>query len=1267
MALEVTSLTMEGAVDLIVAAPIKLGFIDAFETVTFESRLRLAADAFYQARKVAREYALTSPFSDVAERIQSLTAYRIGVVDTFPKRTFYLSVTFDRSWEDYMRLVWSTFGNFLDVLLCNCEGYVPAGDNTYDRYIQWIREHQVDSVLFDQVLPVTLTDQSYLVKMEQLQRRGGTGGNDFALATIVADDPVKLAQKAVDDAVAGLADQREFYTLGLEALTALHRLADLYPPDRPNGEHRYLIRAAHDLLQGWDTTAARTYVRDPYTAIFAWYERAVPPPPVVPADPPIDTKEVQAGILTSLDDIADGEPIERGYLLMFGVFDATAARQYIARFASAVSWDGDSAPRSIDVGNQSFPGFAFINVGFTYPGLRNLLLSDAVTKNLPKEFREGYESRAPLLGDEQRNHPRRWSPPPRFAFPDKPPVDLNEVDFILQLRVPGTPQDIDEPIGNTWAALAASKNPLAIVLHQLNQTGAVEAAGVRLLAIETLWRDVTSQAGGPLIKQEVFGHRDDISQPVPLGRKASAGVQTVTGDQVSLGEVVRGYANDRGDPAPQDDPRTKAANDFMRNGTFQVIRKMSQDVGALDAFLKDPQSNGAAAAMKGDDLLARMFGRTKDGVALADPARVPGGNAFNYLKDPDGIQCPLQAHVRRANPRIAQGAPHAGKVSPPTPRIVRRSMSYGSRTPAEGQERGSMFMAFNASLAEQYEVIQRWINGGNSTGVSSSQNDPVIGVFPAQGVKTFRFATDTDVVRVDIEKPFVALQWGLYLFMPSKTTLKTICDFTATVKETLGDPDNGEKIIKEILRLPAADQALAWQIYMQDFTTKDFTQRSDTPDVWAAIRKNHGSVMRMANQVVVANKELELEVLRDAKRFSVSEQGRRLNQSMGPIFVGYDPGELYNEESRAANYVLSNISQEEGFGIGINIVTEMFSGIFSGALVKKLKYAELDLKSDFVDFFLSIYCYTVFGIPDDQAPKSPPPYLFSSPPYTLPAAAFFASMNWNWVADPKRTPVCPGDFIAPSRYSFFPDPTPAVTQYGQRHGQGVRAAAKAYIDWRRPPSPVGAAPPPPPPPRNLPPLGIVGEQLNALIADNDLLARNLSGIMLGGVPTLQGNLENILFDWIENKTLWRVQEALFNLGPVTGESLAESDAESLYNWTSKYVLPLVTKAMQKRPVPDLMYRTATEDTTVGGMKVIAGEKVVISVGSAMQEQYEKQEWSDVSAVFGGLREGADWPVHACPAYNLAMGTIMGVIVGLLQAGRLEALPGPLRLRVYPPT
>src|SRR3546814_10781259 len=56
-------------------------------------------------------------------------------------------------------------------------------------------------------------------------------------------------------------------------------------------------------------------------------------------------------------------------------------------------------------------------------------------------------------------------------------------------------------------------------------------------------------------------------------------------------------------------------------------------------------------------------------------------------------------------------------------RLLRRGMTYGPRLdPADpasvAAPRGLMFMAYNASIAEQYETIQRWVNGGNISGRS---------------------------------------------------------------------------------------------------------------------------------------------------------------------------------------------------------------------------------------------------------------------------------------------------------------------------------------------------------------------------------------------------------------------------------------------------------------------------------------------------------------------------------------------------------------------
>src|SRR5437588_50154 len=81
------------------------------------------------------------------------------------------------------------------------------------------------------------------------------------------------------------------------------------------------------------------------------------------------------------------------------------------------------------------------------------------------------------------------------------------------------------------------------------------------------------------------------------------------------------------------------------------------------------RSSRAAAARHyphGDEelLAAKIVGRWRDGTPLSvspdrpdaaiasDPARV---NDFRYEDDPDGLACPLGAHIRRANPRDALG------------------------------------------------------------------------------------------------------------------------------------------------------------------------------------------------------------------------------------------------------------------------------------------------------------------------------------------------------------------------------------------------------------------------------------------------------------------------------------------------------------------------------------------------------------------------------------------------------------------------------------
>src|SRR5207302_1778283 len=99
----------------------------------------------------------------------------------------------------------------------------------------------------------------------------------------------------------------------------------------------------------------------------------------------------------------------------------------------------------------------------------------------------------------------------------------------------------------------------------------------------------------------------------------------------------------------------------------------------------------------------------------------------------------------------------------------------------DSADRGLVFIAYNASIAEQYEVVQRWVSGGNSTGGCSAHSDPFLGVpepgqrryyrfeataatGPEREPMVFSIALDTGPEVFQQPRPFVSLQWGAYLF-----------------------------------------------------------------------------------------------------------------------------------------------------------------------------------------------------------------------------------------------------------------------------------------------------------------------------------------------------------------------------------------------------------------------------------------------------------------------------------------------------------------------
>jgi Dyp-type peroxidase family len=218
------------------------------------------------------------------------------------------------------------------------------------------------------------------------------------------------------------------------------------------------------------------------------------------------------------------------------------------------------------------------------------------------------------------------------------------------------------------------------------------------------------------------------------------------------------------------------------SGSYLVFRKLEQHVRAFKEY---EHQFAQALGLTGGDVKragALVVGRFEDGTpvvlkgtpGLSNP--VP--NNFTYKDDPEGGKCPLQAHIRKVNPR-QEGVP----------RIVRRGITYGKREkepqdkpsleelPVDGV--GLLFMCYQRSIVQQFEVLQYLY--ANDPRVPEEQEpgiDPIIGQPGGNGVGQLKWPVRWGDPR-EQHKPFdfhsfVTLKGGEYFFAPSIHFLKTI-------------------------------------------------------------------------------------------------------------------------------------------------------------------------------------------------------------------------------------------------------------------------------------------------------------------------------------------------------------------------------------------------------------------------------------------------------------------------------------------------------------
>ncbi|WP_274564772.1 Dyp-type peroxidase [Streptomyces spiramyceticus] len=423
-----------------------------------------------------------------------------------------------------------------------------------------------------------------------------------------------------------------------------------------------------------------------------------------------------------------------------------------AAFSEARRNTGGDDPRALTA--------VWRSVSFTYGGMRTLTgkepfpeTSDGTTQHA---FKQGSAVRAGMLGDTGESSPENW------LFGDS---NAQPVHAVLTIAA--------DKVEELRSALAqerqeASIHKVVIIFEQDGGTLAGDRRG-----------------------KEHFGFKDGISEPAVKGfdppdperpewKKGSPGTRIVP-----AGEFVIGEETVCGTPS--------GLPDWAKNGSFHVVRRLSQDVpgwwAQIGARLKELKASKAVPPEATTEwLAARMVGRWRSGTPVAkcphadmssDPESANDNN-ISFANDLEGEITPLFSHLRLTNPRdglaLKKGdtpVPENGKLD--ARRIMRRGIPYGLPFDPAGAAghgpdaaRGLVFVSYQADLVSQFEFIQKdWVNDTNFP-----ERRPKVGADPMIGV-----TTDVTFVGKQVRfEQFVRTEGAVYAFTPSLSTLDRLAD-----------------------------------------------------------------------------------------------------------------------------------------------------------------------------------------------------------------------------------------------------------------------------------------------------------------------------------------------------------------------------------------------------------------------------------------------------------------------------------------------------------
>ncbi|WP_342591566.1 Dyp-type peroxidase [Paenibacillus shirakamiensis] len=379
---------------------------------------------------------------------------------------------------------------------------------------------------------------------------------------------------------------------------------------------------------------------------------------------------------------------------------------------------------------------AWVNVAFTYEGLRQIGIPNASLESFDPLFIQGMAARAHHLGDRGESAAEHWEAP--FG------TDQIHVAFAL--------------FASNEIALDTAREAAKQAYHEIG--------GISV----QYHMDVGMMPDG----RTHLGFRDGISNPYIDGSP----FPPAFGHEgpVKSGEFLFGYPNESGQIMEGPSPAP-----LGHNGSYLSLRKLHICAAAYRRYVQEK----ATASLSAERIGAKMVGRWPSGTPLAlspeeddtrlseDESRI---NVFSYADDPKGFKCPISAHVRRAFPRDSL---QDQVVDVNIHRLLRRSTVYGPALTKgvledDGHDRGIIFAGICTSLIRQYEFIKtEWLNGGNFVGLSTEQ-DPVTG--NKDGEHTFTIPAKPLRHRLKEVPEFSITRGGEYFFIPSLTALRWLAE-----------------------------------------------------------------------------------------------------------------------------------------------------------------------------------------------------------------------------------------------------------------------------------------------------------------------------------------------------------------------------------------------------------------------------------------------------------------------------------------------------------